>query len=55
MRVETAAYKLVAPGKTEPVLAHAAKAKAKSDGDDVITPLIQDAANNILTEVTKKK
>jgi hypothetical protein len=30
------------------------KGKAKSDGEDVLTPLIQQAANNILVDVTKK-
>jgi hypothetical protein len=30
------------------------QAKAQSDGGDVPTPLIQETANNVLTEVTKK-
>jgi hypothetical protein len=30
------------------------KGKAKADGEDVLTPLIQQAATNILTEVARK-
>jgi hypothetical protein len=30
------------------------KAKAKADGEDVLTPLIEQEATNVLTEVTKK-
>ena len=35
-------------------LENSLKGKAKSDGEDVLTPLIQQAANSILTDVTKK-
>jgi hypothetical protein len=47
-------YQLVAPGQTSPRLQNTLKVKAKSDGEDVLTPLLQQAANTILTEVTKK-
>jgi hypothetical protein len=29
------------------------KGKAKSDGEDVLTPLLQQAANNVLGRVSK--
>ena len=48
-------YKLVAPGSSTAVLANTLKARAKEDGDDVITPMIQQAATAILAEVTKPK
>jgi hypothetical protein len=48
-------YKLLSPGNTAPVLANSLKAKAKSDGEDVITPLIQQAATSILSAATVKK
>jgi len=48
-------YKLMAANNTTPILASAGKAKAKADGDDVISPLIQQAAASIVAEVTKKK
>ena len=47
-------YKLVPTGQTQPKLENSLKGKSKSDGEDVLTPLIQQAANSILTEVTKK-
>jgi hypothetical protein len=48
-------YKLMALGNTTPVLANASKAKAKQDGEDVITPLIAQADSAILAELSKKK
>jgi len=48
-------YKLMAASSATPVLANTAKAKAKADGDDVISPLIQQAAASIVAEVNKKK
>jgi curli biogenesis system outer membrane secretion channel CsgG len=48
-------YKLMAVNNTTPLLASAVKAKAKTDGDDVISPLIQQAAASIVAELTKKK
>ena len=48
-------YKLMAASNSTPILATAAKAKAKADGDDVISPLIQQAAASIVAEVSKKR
>jgi hypothetical protein len=50
----TVEYQLVAPGQSSPRLQNTLKGKAKSDGEDVLTPLLQQAATNVLTEVTKK-
>ena len=50
----TVEYHLFPTGQTAAKLENSLKGKAKSDGEDVLTPLIQQAANNILTEVTKK-
>jgi hypothetical protein len=48
-------YKLMAPGNTNPVVANTEKVKSKEDGEDVISPLVEQAATAILAEVTKKK
>ena len=48
-------YKLFATGNATPVVAGTPKAKAKSDGDDVITPLVVQASTAILADVMKKK
>jgi hypothetical protein len=50
----TVAYQLMPTGQDKPRLENTLKGKAKADGEDVMTPLIQQAANTILTEVTKK-
>lgn len=50
----TVQYQLVPTGGSSPRLQNALKAKAKSDGEDVLTPLLQQAATTVLTEVTKK-
>jgi hypothetical protein len=50
----TVDYQLLPTGETQPKLQNSLKGKSKSDGEDVLTPLIQQAANSILTEVTKK-
>ncbi|MBZ5501446.1 MAG: hypothetical protein LAN59_04275 [Acidobacteriia bacterium] len=50
----TMQYQLVPTGGSSPRLQNTLKAKAKSDGEDVLTPLLQQAATNVLTEVTKK-
>ena len=47
-------YQLVAFGQ-RPVFANSAKAKARNDGDDVITPLVTNADAAILAELSKKK
>ena len=48
-------YKLFATGNATPVLADTPKAKAKSDGEDVITPLVVQASTVILSDVLKKR
>lgn len=50
----TVEYQLYPTGQPTIKLQNALNAKAKSNGEDVMTPLIQQAANTILTEVTKK-
>ena len=45
---------LIPAGQDKARLENVLKGKAKSDGEDVLTPLIQQAANSVLTEVTKK-
>lgn len=47
-------YQLVQPGQTTPRVQNALQGKAKSDGEDVLTPMLQAAATNVLTEVTRK-
>lgn len=47
-------YQLLPTGGAQPKLQDSLKGKSKSDGEDVLTPLIQQAATSILTEVTKK-
>jgi hypothetical protein len=47
-------YQLFPTGQGKAKLENSLKAKAKADKEDVLTPLIQEAANTILTEVTKK-
>jgi hypothetical protein len=48
-------YQLVQLGQTAPVLQNALQGKAKSDGEDVLTPLLQQTANTVLTQVSTKK
>jgi len=50
----TVQYQLVATGQASPILQNTLKNKAKADGEDVLTPLLQQTANTVLTEVTKK-
>jgi hypothetical protein len=50
----TVDYQLYPTGQGQPKLQNSIKGKAKSDGEDVLTPLIQQAATTILTDVTKK-
>jgi hypothetical protein len=47
-------YQLVQTGQTTPLVQNALQGKAKSDGEDVLTPLLQDTANTVLTAVSKK-
>lgn len=46
--------KLQAPGGAAPVVAKQLKAKAKSDGEDIITPLIEQAAQAIMDTASKR-
>jgi hypothetical protein len=50
----TVEYHLFSTGQDKARLENSLKGKAKSDGEDVLTPLIQQAANTVLTEVTKR-
>jgi hypothetical protein len=50
----TVDYQLYPTGQGQPKLQNSLKGKAKSDGEDVLTPLIQQTATAILTDVTKK-
>jgi hypothetical protein len=50
----TVQYQLVASGQSSPVVQNSLKAKAKSDGEDVLTPLLQQAATEVLGAATKK-
>jgi outer membrane lipoprotein SlyB len=47
-------YKLDSVETAKTVLSNSAKAKAKSDGEDVLTPLVQTAAQTIVSTVAKK-
>ena len=49
----TMAYQLIAAGQS-PKLNNTLKGKASSDGQDVLSPLIQQMANAVLTEAAKK-
>ncbi len=50
----TVQYQLVATGQGTPVLQNTLQGKAKSDGEDVLTPLLQQTANAVLTQVSHK-
>jgi hypothetical protein len=50
----TVAYRLHAAGQDKPKLQSSLNAKAKSDGEDVMTPLLLKAAEAVLTDVSKK-
>lgn len=50
----TVQYQLVPTGQTSPALQDSLKGKAKSDGEDVLTPLLTQEATAVLTQVTKK-
>ena len=50
----TVQYQLVAAGQSSAVVQKSLKAKAKSDGEDVLTPLLQQTANDVLGAVSKK-
>ena len=48
-------YSLVVPGKDTPTLTNTLKAKAKQDGEDVITPLVTQAVTAVFAQVSPKK
>lgn len=50
----TVQYQLNPTGQSSPKLKNQLKEKAKSNGEDVLTPLLMQAASTVLTEVTKK-
>jgi hypothetical protein len=47
-------YQLVPSGQTTPLVQNSLQGKAKSDGEDVLTPLLTQAATDVLTQVSKK-
>ncbi len=47
-------YKLDSVETSKTVLSNTAKAKAKSDGEDILTPIVQTSAQTIVATVTKK-
>jgi hypothetical protein len=49
----TISYKLVKAGLDSPVLNDTLKAKASEDSQDVISPLLQQAASAVLAQVMK--
>jgi hypothetical protein len=51
----TVQYSLTQTGQQAPLLQNALQGKAKSDGEDVLTPLLQQTANTVLTQVSVKK
>ena len=50
----TVAFRLQETGQDKPRLQSSLNAKAQSDGEDVMTPLLLKAADAVLTEVSKK-
>ena len=50
----TVQYQLIAPGQSTPKVQNMLQAKAKADGEDVMTPLLTQVATTVLTEATKK-
>jgi hypothetical protein len=47
-------YHVFAPGNTTAVLENKSSAKAKTDGEDVVTPLVEAAATSIVAKLTPK-
>jgi hypothetical protein len=47
-------YQLVTTGQSTSVLQNSLQGKAKSDGEDVLTPLLQRAATTVVTQVSQK-
>jgi hypothetical protein len=51
----TVQYQLTQTGQGAPLMQNALQGKAKADGEDVLTPLLQQTANTVLTQVSTKK
>jgi hypothetical protein len=51
----TVQYQLAQTGQASPLVQNSLQGKAKSDGEDVLTPLLQQTANTVLTQVSTKK
>jgi hypothetical protein len=51
----TVQYQVIATGQNAPLVQNSLQGKAKSDGEDVLTPLLQQAANTVLTQVSTAK
>ena len=49
----TLEYRLMKPGVAEPVAAQSAIAKAKETGEDLVSPLIEQAATQVLTTISQ--
>ena len=47
-------YQLVPIGQTAPLTQNTLQGKAKSDGEDVLTPLLTQAATDVLTKISQK-
>jgi hypothetical protein len=50
----TVQYSLVQTGQATPRIQNQLQGKAKADGEDVLTPLLQQTANSVLTEAIRK-
>jgi len=48
-------HKLSTPGDPKSILGSTLKAKANSDGEDVVTPMVEQVARAVMAEVSKKK
>ncbi len=48
-------FALHTPGSPAPLVSNSLKAKAKMDGEDVVTPLVEQAATAMVAEIGKKK
>ena len=51
----TLEYKISALGNATPLLSKTLNAKASTDGEDVITPLVEQEATGIMAEANKKR
>jgi hypothetical protein len=49
----TLEFKLLKPGEAQPVIAQSGVAKAKENGEDLVSPLIEQAATAVLTAITQ--